>query len=148
MQTSGAITGAIISTNYSRLKRLVAGLLVQKAQERLCTAKAHNTVVACESSPYNVMLSGKARAMANQHFGKDWFPAEFCRPVIRESLESTAVTSLSQWLFAKTNLLNVCAETMLSQGMGQTDTYGRNLRDSRQKEKLADTVMHELRCRT
>ena len=68
---------AIISAKYLHLKCLVAGLSLQKAQEKLHTAKAHETVVACEDSPHNVTLSGKAADMLNQHFRKDGLSCQY-----------------------------------------------------------------------
>ena len=44
---------------------------MQKAQEKLRAAKAHETVVACENSPHNVTLSGKALNLLGKQFGKD-----------------------------------------------------------------------------
>ena len=88
---------------------------MQKAQEKLRTAKACKTVVACENSPHNVTVSGKAEDMLNTF----WESRNFLPICVILSCGRVSFNTFS----ASTKLFNVRAETMLSQGMGQTDSY-------------------------
>ena len=124
---------AIISVNYLSLKRLVAGLSMQKAQEKLRTARACKTVVACENSPHNVTVSGKAKDTLNQHIGKAGIPANMCHPVVWKSL--------IQYIFCQRKAFQCACGDYAITRYGTERFICRGLRDSRQKKTRADIVV-------
>lgn len=74
---------------------------MQKAQEKLRTAKACKTVVACENSPHNVTVSGKAEDMLNQHFGKAGISCQYvssCRVEESHSIHFLPAQSFSMYV--------------------------------------------------